>query len=243
MCHLNSTLWASQSFYLILFDSSLCVSLPVLSDSFVTPWTAAHQAPPSVGFSRQESWSGLPLPPPGALPHPEMEAGFLHCRPSLYPLRDLSSPWLLITGLLLCLYCARFLSKQTWPPQRSGNPAMTCFNIAVPSECKSVILKPSRIISQHPWKESSEGTWRSTGGLKNNFYLLIYFVLVKARIIEHANSRVYLKFLLLLLKIFINYGISHMEQVKRLKYLIASAESYSLSVSIWSIELLGSQEV
>ena len=31
----------------------------------VTPWTAAHQAPPSVGFSRQEYWSGVPLPSPG----------------------------------------------------------------------------------------------------------------------------------------------------------------------------------
>ena len=30
-----------------------------------TPWTAAHQAPPSVGFSRQEYWSGVPLPSPG----------------------------------------------------------------------------------------------------------------------------------------------------------------------------------
>ena len=30
----------------------------------VTPWTAAHQAPPSMGFSRQESWSGVPLPSP-----------------------------------------------------------------------------------------------------------------------------------------------------------------------------------
>ena len=29
---------------------------------FVTPWTAAYQAPPSMGFSRQEYWSGLPLP-------------------------------------------------------------------------------------------------------------------------------------------------------------------------------------
>ena len=29
---------------------------------FATPWTAAHQAPPSVGFSRQEDWSGVPLP-------------------------------------------------------------------------------------------------------------------------------------------------------------------------------------
>ena len=31
---------------------------------FVTPWTAAYQAPPSVGFSRQEYWSGVPLPSP-----------------------------------------------------------------------------------------------------------------------------------------------------------------------------------
>ena len=30
-----------------------------------TPWTAAHQAPPSMGFSRQECWSGVPLPSPG----------------------------------------------------------------------------------------------------------------------------------------------------------------------------------
>ena len=29
-----------------------------------TPWTAAHQAPPSLGFSRQEHWSGLPFPSP-----------------------------------------------------------------------------------------------------------------------------------------------------------------------------------
>ena len=29
---------------------------------FVTPWTAAHQAPPSMGFSKQEYWSGVPLP-------------------------------------------------------------------------------------------------------------------------------------------------------------------------------------
>ena len=32
-----------------------------------TPWTAAHQAPPSMGFSRQEYWSGVPLPSPGKM--------------------------------------------------------------------------------------------------------------------------------------------------------------------------------
>ena len=34
-----------------------------------TPWTAAHQAPPSMGFSRQEYWSGVPLPSPIAYIH------------------------------------------------------------------------------------------------------------------------------------------------------------------------------
>ena len=36
----------------------------VVSQLFVTPWTVAHQAPPSMGFSRQEYWSGVPLPSP-----------------------------------------------------------------------------------------------------------------------------------------------------------------------------------
>ena len=37
---------------------------------FTTPWTVARQAPLSMGFSRQEYWSGLPCPPPGDLPNP-----------------------------------------------------------------------------------------------------------------------------------------------------------------------------
>ena len=40
---------------------------------FVTPWTVAHQVPLSMGFSRQEYWSGLPRPPPGDLPNPGIE--------------------------------------------------------------------------------------------------------------------------------------------------------------------------
>ena len=36
----------------------------------MTPWTVAHQAPLSMGFSRQAYWSGLPCPPPGDLPNP-----------------------------------------------------------------------------------------------------------------------------------------------------------------------------
>ena len=40
---------------------------------FVTLWTVAPQAPPSMGFSRQEYWNGLPCPPPGDLPDPGIE--------------------------------------------------------------------------------------------------------------------------------------------------------------------------
>ena len=35
-----------------------------------TPWTVAHQTPPSMGFPRQEYWNGLPFPSPGDLPNP-----------------------------------------------------------------------------------------------------------------------------------------------------------------------------
>ena len=42
---------------------------------FATPWTVAYQAPLSMGFSRQEYWSGLPFPSPGDLPNPGIEPG------------------------------------------------------------------------------------------------------------------------------------------------------------------------
>ena len=43
------------------------------ADSFVSPWTAAHQAPLCMGFSRQEYWSGLLFPTLGDLPHPGIQ--------------------------------------------------------------------------------------------------------------------------------------------------------------------------
>ena len=46
----------------------------VMSNS-VTPWTIAHQAPPSMELSRQEYWSRLPFPSPRDLPDPGIEPG------------------------------------------------------------------------------------------------------------------------------------------------------------------------
>ena len=55
---------------------SSSVSHSVLSDSLGTmSWSVAHQAPLSMVFSRQEYWSGLPLPFPGDLPDPEIKPG------------------------------------------------------------------------------------------------------------------------------------------------------------------------
>ena len=41
---------------------------------FETTWTVAYEAPPSMGFSMQEYWSGVPFPSPGDLSHPGFEA-------------------------------------------------------------------------------------------------------------------------------------------------------------------------
>ena len=52
------------------------LSCSVMSDS-VTPWNVACQAPLSMGFFRQEYYSGLPFPPPGDFPDPGIEPGSL----------------------------------------------------------------------------------------------------------------------------------------------------------------------
>ena len=53
---------------------SLLFSCQVISESFATPWTVAHQAPLLMGFPGQECWSGLPFLSPGNLLHPGIEA-------------------------------------------------------------------------------------------------------------------------------------------------------------------------
>ena len=57
----------------------MCVCVQFLSyvRLFVTVWIVAHQAPLSMGFPRQEYWSGLPFPTPGDLPDPGIETASL----------------------------------------------------------------------------------------------------------------------------------------------------------------------
>ena len=71
---------------------------------FATPWTVAYQASPSMGFSRQEYWSGLPFPSPGDLPDPGIKPHFLHCRQILYDWATWEAPYCIrahLNGLIL----------------------------------------------------------------------------------------------------------------------------------------------
>ena len=79
---INMSLWITMSTWFLHWliskiKSLTCIRVCMLSRFshvrlFETPWTTTYQAL-SVGFSRPEYWSGLPRPPPGDLPHPEME--------------------------------------------------------------------------------------------------------------------------------------------------------------------------
>ena len=72
----NTSITSTATFFLYGNNfPDLCVCVQSLScvQLFATPWTIACQAPLSMGFFRQEYWSGLPFPPPGDLPNPGIE--------------------------------------------------------------------------------------------------------------------------------------------------------------------------
>ena len=75
ICGLYLEQYSKGNVCIFMYFASVCVqacTCSVMSNS-ATPWTAAHQAPLSLGFSRQEYWSGLPFPSPEDLPNPGIE--------------------------------------------------------------------------------------------------------------------------------------------------------------------------
>ena len=71
---------------------------------FTTLWTIAHQAPLSMGFSRQEYWSGLPCPSPGDLPSPGTDPAslcLLHWQVSSLPITPPATPDMAVIFLVL----------------------------------------------------------------------------------------------------------------------------------------------
>ena len=80
---------------------------------FVTPWTVARQAPQSMEFSRQEYWSGLPVPYPGDLPKPGIKPGSPARQADTLPYEPLGKPnnvWgFQFFHILAITYCPAFL--------------------------------------------------------------------------------------------------------------------------------------
>ena len=75
---------------MFLFLSACVLSCFSRVQLFAIPWTVVHQAPLSMGFSRQEYWSELPFPPPGDLPNPGSNLSLLG---------DLPNPGIKLTSL------------------------------------------------------------------------------------------------------------------------------------------------
>ena len=70
------TMFIVYSHYSVLLNVAMCMMLTHFGhvQLFITLLTVAHQAPLSIAFSRQECWSGLPCPPLGHLPNPDIES-------------------------------------------------------------------------------------------------------------------------------------------------------------------------
>ena len=63
---------------------------------FATPWTVAYHAPPSMEFSRQEYWSGLPFPSPGDLPNPGIKPGSSSLQVDALPSEPPGKPYFML---------------------------------------------------------------------------------------------------------------------------------------------------
>ena len=90
-----------------------CVTL------FETPWTIAHQPTLSIGFSKQEQWSGQPFPSPKVFPTQGLNLGLLHCRQTLYHLSHQGSPIKKVLSKCQSLSCALCDPMDCSPPGSS----------------------------------------------------------------------------------------------------------------------------
>ena len=70
---------------------------------FANPWTVAYHDPPSMGFSRQECWSGLPFPFPGDLPDPGIEPGSPTLQADALPSEPPGKPFKIFETIFLFL--------------------------------------------------------------------------------------------------------------------------------------------
>ena len=89
--------------------------------TLVTPWTIACQAPLSMGFSRQEYWSGLPFPSPGDFPDPRIQPGSAALQAYYLPTELWGKPNAYLDYIKSLLQCRKWkwsrsvVSDSLWP--------------------------------------------------------------------------------------------------------------------------------
>ena len=117
------TIMVKCKYVYLLFIYTYAISCDlwsVVSDS-ATPWTVVHQAPLSMGFSRQECRGGLPFPPPGDLPNPGWNVPLLHWQADSLPLCHSGSPYVYAkySNIVLQVKSSMFLRLHyLWPLDR-----------------------------------------------------------------------------------------------------------------------------
>ena len=132
-CHLGPWIWegslklADKSDLLCLnslnnqYYVMLCYVILSLSHVhlFANTWIVAHQTPLSMGFSRQEYWSGLPFPSPADLPNPGIKPRSPHCRQTLYCLSHQGNTEQIVLYMLNKHFLS-FWDSGIWIPSSRG---------------------------------------------------------------------------------------------------------------------------
>ena len=114
----------------------------VMLKLFATPWAIAHQAPVSMGFSRQEYWSGLPCPPPGNLPNPGIEPRFPTLQADSVPSESPRKPKNTGVGIL-------YLLQGIFPKQESNWGLLHCRWILYQLSYQGIVHPYATIIAKY----------------------------------------------------------------------------------------------
>ena len=128
---------------------------------FVTLWNVACQAPLSIGFSRQEYWSGLPFPPAGDLPNPGIEPVSLWSPELAGGFFTTSATWEAQAYTVLCVnYISiqleekTYLNKRKWQEGKKGEPKLHKARRAFVYEIKAHRIHDRSITSRVNWNRS-----------------------------------------------------------------------------------------
>ena len=162
---------------------SACLSHFSHVQLFVTPWTIAHQAPRSMGFSRKEYWSGLPRPPPRDLPNPVALPSFNLNQPQplselKFCLLNLCTHLTLSSSLTLSYWCFPGGSVLKNPPASTGDAGDTGLIPGFERSLEEEMATHSSILSwkiswaEEPGGLQSMGSQRVGHDWATNTYLL-----------------------------------------------------------------------